>query len=197
MRARTGLIATLLLALAATTPATAAVKKKLPPPICNLVKDDRTDDASGGPGGLFASTSVDVVSADIATGPTEMVAVLRVKAINFEENAAKFGFQWRMGATAGGMRYEFSAKRGMAPSYATGSSVSINGAGIEHTFKFVKNTLVWTFKRSAPNAKVPMAKKGLVWGDHGAFGSIMSSTADTASSEKKYPDRARSCVIAR
>lgn len=193
MRARSALIAAVAVALAATTPAGAAVKKVTK--ICNIVVDQKGDANWGSGGGLVKPEAVDVLSADIATGAKEFVAVLRVAKIDFaNDNWSNLGYSWRVGATANGFRYEFEKRRGMGPNPTESDTVTVNGVAVPHTFAFVGNTLVWKFNRAAVK---PMAKPKLVWGDFGAFGYVMSSTADNASSEKKYSDRAPSCVIAK
>jgi hypothetical protein len=194
MRARTALIATLAVAVGATTtPAMAAVKKKPVVKLCNLLTDAK-DDGTWDTTAAVKSPALDVQSADISTGPKTLVAVLRVGSTNTKsDNWANLGYIWNLGATAGGVRYAFQVRRGYG-GLSQNTEASVSGVAVPHTFAVVGNTFVWTIDR----AKVPqMARPKLVWGDFAANSNVMSSTADTSSSEKKYPDRAASCVVAK
>lgn len=198
MRTRTALLAAAAVALAATTPAVAAPKAKPKPKplpkLCNLLTDAKDDVNWSMGAGTVKSPALDIVSADIATGPTEMVAVLRVaKADTSADNYAKLGFRWRLGATGNGVRYEFEMSRGLA-TQTQRTSATVGGTAVAHTFSVVGDAFVWKFKRAAAPA---MARPKIVWGDFGANSNVLSSTSDNAASERKYPDRNPSCVVAK
>jgi hypothetical protein len=198
MRPRSLLIALVAAALLAPLPASAAPKPKpkpKPKPLpkaCLLLEDTRGDgDWNLAP--PVKSDNVDIVSADIATGPTEVVAVLRMAAMNFSNDQwASLGYAWTFGATAGGARYEFRLRRTAGGEYIGGGS--IGGVGIAGlTPTVVGNDIVWKFKRKGI---AQLARPNLVFSSFSAITNILSSTADDAQSSKSYKDRQPSCVRA-
>jgi hypothetical protein len=193
MRLRTALIAVTAVALAAPAAPAVAAKKKPVPKVCNLLVDDKGDGDWRMGGGVVSSDSLDIVSADISTGAKEFVAVLRLaKAPSTSDTWSNLSYRWRMGASGNGVRYDFDMRRGFMNN-PQNTSVSVGGQQVAHKFAIVGDTLVWRFDRKLAPA---MAKPKLVWGDMAANTNVLDSTADSAASEKKYPDRTPSCVTA-
>lgn len=195
MRPRTALIAVLALAAAAPGPASAATKKKapLPPPSCNLITDDAGD--GKGMSGTVTSDTLDVLSGDLATGKTELVAVLRVKSNAHKDTYHYGGYKWRMGATAAGQRWAFQANNDAFGNIRASMSVGDVGVPLAGFEVGPNNTFIWRAKRSEIAA---LAKPNLVWTDFAANTAWLDFPADyTALSKKKYADKGRSCVVAK
>src|SRR5688500_11871212 len=196
MRLRTALIAVTAVALAApTTPALAAKKPKPVPKVCNLLVDAKGDGTWNMGGGVVKSGALDIVSADIATGGKEFVAVLRLAEApkNANDHWRNLAYEWRLGATGNGVRYEFKVRHGTSVLPSESTTVTVGGQSVPHKFAIAGPVLTWRFERKVAPA---LAKPRIVWGDFGANSNAMSSTADTGSSERKYADRAPSCVTA-
>ncbi|HVF03667.1 MAG TPA: hypothetical protein VNA20_02390 [Frankiaceae bacterium] len=196
MRPRTALIAVLALAVAAPVPASAATKKKRtppPPPACMLVTDAPGDGKSGS--GFVSSDALDIISGDIATGKTEIVAVLRLKSNAFKDTWHYGGYTWRLAGTAAGQRWVFRA--GNDAWGNVNSAMEVGTTGIPQA-KFElgpNNTLIWRAKRSDVAA---LAKPNLVWTDFAANTAWLSTPADyTDLSKKVYKDKQSSCVVAK
>ena len=198
MRLRTAAFAAVAIALAATT--TPAIAAKKPVKFCNLVTDAKGD-GEWDNASMVKSDALDVVSADIATGKSEFVAVLRVAAADLKsalvtDHYANLGYTWRMSGVANGNVYQFEARKAAGNSQELRHSVAVAGSGVAgYTFTVVGNSLIWKFKRSATTA---LARPKLVWTDFNASTAVLSTSADSADvSKKKYPDRAPSCVVAK
>lgn len=198
MRLRTAAFTAVAIALAATT--TPAIAAKKPAKICNLVTDAKGD-GEWDNASMVKSDALDVISADIATGKTEFVAVLRVAAADLKsalvtDSYANLGYTWRMSGVANGNIYQFEARKAAGNSQELRHSVAVAGAGVSgYTFTVVGNSLIWKFKRSATTA---LARPKLVWTDFNASTAVLSTSADSAEvSKRKYPDRALSCVVAK
>lgn len=192
MRIRTALVAVLAVAAVATVPAEAATKKKPVVKLCNLL----TDVSGDGEWSIVDTKGLDVLSGDIATGPKEMVAVLRVGTTELTDDPyVALGYEFKLGADAMGARYVFRVTRSSRGGTRITPSASIAGTEVPvAAFKIVDSTYVWTIKRSdAPG----MARPKLVWSNLGATTHVFGNGADGATSAKKYPDRAASCVIAK
>ena len=190
-----------LIATAAATTASAATKPKpKPKPKCNMLLDDRLDDGnvSFAPG--QKSKALDIISGDVATGPTQMVAVLRVKSTAISpttEPYAALGFNWTIATTSSlGQSYAFKVRR--SESGISHPTVTVDSVAVPsnlYTFKIVGTTYVWTMKRSAsPN----LARPKNVFRQFRATSQVFSTNGDDAlTSASFYPDRALSCVVAR
>jgi len=195
MRARTVIIAAVALAVAGTTPAVAA--RRAPVKICNLMTDAKGD-GTWNVAPTVSSPALDILSADIATGRNELVAVLRMQTVDTASDAWRqaLGFEWAFGANGSGTRYEFKLRRGIGPNPSDNWSVTIGDTTPKFTYQILNNnTLVWRIQRRDAPA---LNRAKLVWTDFGANTKALSSTADNASNpNSKYPDKAASCVAAR
>ena len=201
MRARTALVAAVAIALAATTPAVAAARPA-PRKLCNLLTDQKDDgewDADLGTG-VVKSGALDIVSADIATGRTEMVAVLRIADMSQANDHWRqaLSYEWGLGATGTGTRYSFSLRRGLGPTPSDVWEVRVGDLTLppaKINGKIEGNTIVWRIQRKDVPA---LGRAKLYWTDFGAITKALSSSADQApNSTAKYPDKSASCVTAR
>lgn len=194
MRARTAILAATAIALTATsTPALAAKKK--PIKYCNLMTDAKGD-GTWNTASVVSSPALDIISADIATGKNELVAVLRVASTNTANDNWRtlFGYQWALGATGSGTKYEFSMRRGIGTNPSDIVTARVGDMNPPVKFQIVGNTFVWRIKRSDVPA---LRRPKLFWTDFGANTKVFSSTADDGFNDKtKYPDRGLSCVKA-
>lgn len=194
MRARTAIFAAVAVAIAATTPAVAAVRRP-PAKVCNLMTDEKGDGTWSVPG--VQSPALDIISADIATGRNELVAVLRMQTLDTASDTWRqaLGFEWAFGANGSGTRYEFKMRRGIGPNPSDIWTVTVGDTSPKFSTQIVGNTLVWRLQRK----DVPsLTRAKLSWTDFGANTKALSSTADNASnSNAKYSDKQPSCVAAR
>jgi hypothetical protein len=198
MRLRRPLLLTAVAATLATmTPAMAATKAK-PITDCNLVQD-KTGDGHSSTYSFVSSPALDLVSADIATGKGELVAVLRLGGTTTtDSNWGTIGsYGWDLKAQAGGVSYEFQMTR-RTPLNGGGDhwSATVGGADVAmKATKITANSLEWHISRSLLTAL--NKKAGQVFTAFDAHTSWNSSTADTPDKAlPKYPDKAKSCVKA-
>lgn len=198
MRLRRTLLTAVVVALAATTSAHAAKPKPKPVTYCNLLKDN-TGDGRSSTYSFVTSPALDVVTADIATGKNELVAVLRVTNQNTAGDnwLTVGGYGWVFGATAGGIPYTFTYnRRGMFNGGGERFSATVGTAPVTATFSVVGNTFVWKVTRKQLTAL--NKKAGQTFSAFHAESQFNGSTADSAYSAPtvKYPDKALSCVKA-
>jgi hypothetical protein len=198
-RAALCLVAISALAVSAAPASAAKAKPKpkpAPKPICNLLSDPR-DDAAWDVAPPVTSPALDILGADVATGPTTLVARLRVADPNIKFPSDKYGalgYVWRLGFYSTlGTAYSFELSR----TTITGTDhyqATVDGVNVPVTFQVVSDGFQWTIKRtSSPK----LAKKGNVFRLLSANSNVLSATADTTDLNKAtYPDRALSCVKA-
>lgn len=187
-------LAVAVLSLAATSTAGAAPRPKpKPKPICLIVKDDVGDSRSLLP--TVSSPLVDIISADIATSKNELVAVVRLAATSDTGDTwTRLRYDWAMGTTANGQRYEFRAS--LNGSGVWTNSVQVADRDIPHTFTKDHKTksFIWKVKRKDVKE---MARPKLFWSKFTVNTQIFSSTSDSAdNNDFKYPDLHPSCVRA-
>jgi hypothetical protein len=198
MRLRTSVLTALVVALAATTSAHAAKPKPKPITYCNLLKDNAGDGKSS-TYSFVSSPALDIVSADIATGKNELVAVIRVtnQSTSGDTWLSVGGYGWVVGATAGGVPYTFTYnRRGMFNGGGETFSASVGTSPVTATFSVVGNTFVWKVTRKQLTAL--NKKPGQVFAAFHAESQFNGSTADSAytAPSVKYPDKGLSCVKA-
>jgi hypothetical protein len=195
MQPRRLVLAALVLPALAVTPASAANKPKPKPKVsCNLVKDAEGDGTVLG----LSSPALDILSADISSGPTEVTAILRLKSGAVENDPYLTGGAiWNFNVTVDDIKYSFTAtwptivtpNRQLSGGLTAGSSRSQP----EATFRRVGNDFLWTVGRAA----IPGLKKAkqfiLVTG---ASSGADSTGADGASAQPgtKYADKSPSCL---
>lgn len=209
MRAR---LAVPLAALCVVTGANAAVAAAKP--ACLLVVDAAGDGTSFG-GTVPNRDSLDIRSADIATGARNLVGVLRLGSVSPDPTLAT-GVNYTLSWRAGAVHQAFSLIQ-----YADGSRVAVftpnvdstgGGSAVEATFAVQQatNTLTFSVPRkanpvlakrgarfnglsvtAAPDTNIGVHQNGFSFTFDGSIGNI---DGDTASSGKTYTDLARSCV---
>jgi hypothetical protein len=188
---RLALVVLVLGALLPTLPATAAAKKPLP---CKQIVDDEGDGTTYG----LKSPALDVLSADISSGPKEVTAILRLKSTAIEnDNYLIGGAIWNFNVTAGGIKYTFNAHwptivtpdRKLTGGLTAGSNTSTPPA----TFTRVGNDFIWTVSRAAVPA-LKKAKQYIVITS--ATSGANSSGGDSAFAKPntKYLDKSLTCL---
>lgn len=190
MRLRNAMLTIALAALpvvAVATPANAAT--------CNLIVD-AVGDAGVLNNALLRSDHVDIVSGDVASGPTTVVAVLRLKSLD-PDLASNLGPAWKIGWNIGTNNYTASVRRTLGPigSYITEFSVNGTLAGpVSVAVDVTNDTITWTIPRSLlPDLATP----GATFTALRATTTVLSSTSDIAfSSTATYVDQSPSCVPA-
>lgn len=183
-------------------------------PACLLVVDAAGDGTSFG-GTLPNRDSLDIRSADIATGPRNLVGVIRLGSVNADPTLAT-GVNYTLAWRAGAVHQAFSLIQ-----YADGSRSAVfdpnagstaGGTPSKATYivQAATNTLTFSVPRkanpvlakrgtkfsglsviAAPDANVGVNQNGFTFTFDGDFGNI---DGDTASSGKTYTDLTRSCV---
>jgi hypothetical protein len=193
MRLRRALLCGLAIGLVATSGANAATRPR-PKTLCNMLTD------VGGDGTWTAAKSdaLDIVGADLATGPKELVAVLRMKTTANDSDPYRevFGFTWQMSTVAGGIRYLFTVRRGIGPAAYIWEVIVGDSTlpAASYTTKINPTSFEWHLKRADVKA---LARPKLVFGTWSAQTKAFSSSADQAENRtNKYPDRSPSCVKA-
>ena len=175
-------------------PLTAANAAKALP--CKQISDIEGDGHTAG----VSSAALDLLSADISTGPKEITATLRLKSSAVEsDNALVGGAIWNFNVTAGGIKYTFSAQwpsiftvgeRKLEGDLTAGSNPSNPPA----TFKRVGNDFLWT----VPRAAMPVLKKSkqfieITSATSGA-NSLGGSDSAFAKTGTKYLDKTPTCL---
>lgn len=188
---RLALAAVVLGATLPTIPATAAPKKPLP---CKQIVDDEGDGTTFG----LRSPALDVLSADISSGPKEVTAIMRLKSTAVEnDNYLLGGAIWNFNVTAGGIKYSFHA---VWPTIVTpnrelrgGLTAGSNPSSPAATFRRVGNDFIWTVSRAAiPALKKPKQYIYVTSASSGAN----SSGGDSAFAKPntKYLDKSLTCL---
>ena len=188
MRFQKTVFLALLLGLAGAPTADAA---KIP---CNVLSDDKGDgemDATG-----LSSPALDIISGDIATGKTELVAVLRVASTSVSSDpVGQVGVSWALAVTVKGEEWSFYASSGFGPGYKISSGVRIGSQEFDVPVVVTPTSFTWKIKRSqikALSQPKQVLKKIRANTGAGGFG------GDAALNENSsYVDRAPSCVKAK
>lgn len=202
MKLRPLLAALLAGSVAAAGIAAAAPKPKpkpAPKPVCNLIVDDKGD-------GTFVatpnSTTLDVVSADIATGPKQVTAVIRVDKLA-DDQFTSHGKQFKMNFVVGGVSYylRYQGSGVLGDSFDYGDQSGANAGTVrkgEATGKLDPATNTITISMSKSEFA---GLKGGVITEMTARSYFYSGgfyhVADTAEGGKPYKDLTPSCVASK
>lgn len=179
-------------------PATAAKAKPKPKPLpCKQISDD-AGDGRVNPVGLTSDT-LDVLSADLSSGPKEVTAILRMKstAVENDHNLAG-GASWGFNVTVGGVSYAFYARWPTVVSVAPrklegGLTVGSSEASPPATFRREGNNYVWTVPRAAfPALKKPKTYFTITSANSGA--NSFSADSAFAKPNTRYLDRTLTCL---
>ena len=165
---------------------------------------DATGDSSFN-GAPLAPASLDILSADIATGAQNLVAVLRLKSLTaepYQATGTSYSFEFTLGGAAQKLGYAVSATGTSIATYTPaglGSDVPAKA-----TLDTAAATITWTVPRkSVAGLKTKGAKlTGLgvsaspaVFVESGGSSfSFVGNPADTASTSKSYTDGTKTCV---
>ena len=198
MRLQRAVLTGLVLALATTTMSVAdAAPRPAPKKLCNLVVDD-AGDWKGGTYSGQASSAVDVLSADISTGKTEFVAVIRVPTTDTSSDTwRKLGsYEWLVGATLNGVDYKVKYRISGTTDRAE-ATAEVGNTTPPVVATVGPNTITWKIKRSDLPSLSKRANQ--VFTRIHATTKVWGGSADTATAEQhvKYPDKAPSCVVAK
>ena len=199
MRLQRAVLTGSVLALATSTMSVADAAPRPPAKVCNLVIDD-TDDYKGGAWSGQASNAVDILSADIATGKTELVAVIRVPTTDTASDTwRKLGsYEWLVGANLNGVNYKLKYKVNSTFGSDRGEATAEVGNTTPPVKVEVKaQEIIWRIKRT----DLPSLTKrpNQVFTAIHATTSVWGGSADDALAEKdvKYLDKRPSCVVAK
>lgn len=161
---------------------------------CPLLVDPLNDGAFLGNASL-QSAQVDIVSADVASGASTVVAVLRVRSLD-GDLLSNLGVEWSFGWKIGSTRYGVFARRtvGVNTTYIPAFTVNGASAGPVHlAVDVVNDTITWTVDRSLlPDLATP----GATFGDLAAITKLLSSSSDVAFSTATYVDQSPGCIPA-
>jgi hypothetical protein len=193
-------LALAVLVLGSTVPAVPALAAAKPKPVCLLVKDD-AGDGSVKPAGVN-SPALDILSADVSSGRTQVTATLRLKSGSIESDPALTGGAiWNFNVTVTGVSYSFYARW---PSVVTLSPRVLYGgltAGNDPskpaaTFRRVGNDFVWTVARSAFSGLAKPKTPIVVMGASSGADSLSADSAPAAPNTK-YIDKTPSCLVSK
>lgn len=144
---------------------------------------------------VVSSGKLDVLSADVSSGPTTVVAVVRLASFA-PDHVDRLGIAWLAGWTIDGGRYEVELRQ----SAVTGTSYVAEYSGpsgtgpVSYAIDATAATITWTIPRSALPV---LATPGRVFSDLGAFSRVLSSSADNAFADGGFhTDGTTGCVSA-
>ena len=196
---RTTLALTALIAAALAMPAGAATTRAL----CLQIKDAAGDSSFHGT--PMAPASLDILSADIATGTKSLVAVLRLKSLTrdpYQLTGTSYTFRFTVGGAQQTLTYAVSAGGTTTSTYEPAGANSDVSA--KSTLDPAAGTITWTVPRkTVPGLKSKGASlSGLavdatspVYVNEGAGSFTFSmNTADSASTSKAYKDGTKTCL---
>jgi hypothetical protein len=179
----------------ATAPAFAATKKpKKPVEVCRLLVDEKGDGRAQTGGAVLQSAALDITGADVASGPTTVVGVLRLATLKTDNDPATImGATWNLMFTVRGTSYRFQRHRasGTGTTYDYSFTGGVKPTVIESPGK---NEVTFTVPRSA----IPELKKAKQKFETIAVSStVFVTNADAGGTDKTYVDRTPSCLHAK
>lgn len=184
-----------------TTVAEAAPKR--PKPVCLQVTDDEGDAKVVG---AIDSASLDIISADIATGTKNLVVAIRTKSAQRESTllaGRSFSFDWTVGGTAQRVLLtEYDNNERVGWFYPDAATTGTTGAiSVPVTFDPNTATVTWTVARKHVAA---LKGRGAKFSDLKAIsgdgrnikaaGTTGRGQADSATSSKTYIDYTPTCL---
>jgi hypothetical protein len=183
LRSPVTLALTALTAVALAVPAQAST--------CNLLVDVAGD---GQWVGGINSSQLDIRSGDVASGPTTVVAVLRMTSL-VDNIYSQLGPSWTIAWTIDGHGYAADLRRGAGPNPTYVATFSSPSGTVTPAWSYDLGTgvITWTIPRSAlPDLATP----GRTFTEIRAVTRLLSSSADQALSTATYDDQTASCVPA-
>lgn len=197
MRLRTALLFTAAIGLVSTsTTGVVFAAAPKPKPLCKLIVDAEGDGRSVAVNAI-SSPSLDIVSGDVATGKKNIVGVLRLKTTDTSDLAPKLGARWVLLFTVSGTKYTLtrSLSSGTNGQFTWGMTAGGENVDVSKIAppKVDATSITWTVPRST----VSGLKKSKQKLDELAGSTKVGGTnADSAPSDKFYPDLHPSCVKA-
>lgn len=160
------------------------------PPVCKLLLDNKGDGYPQPTGPAVKSPALDITSADVATGKTQVVAVLRLATTDAGSDPLSIaGMEWSVNFVARGTSYSF--QRRYAGGVGSQYRYELNGSNVGVTGNQNKTEIRWT----APRSRVPELKKAnTVFDTIAATSRWFTFNADAGGTSKKYADRTPSCL---
>jgi hypothetical protein len=158
---------------------------------CNLLVDAAGD---GQWVGGINSSQLDIRSGDVASGPTTVVAALRMTSL-VDNVYSQLGPSWRIGWQINGHSYVAQLRRGVGPTPNYVAEFASPSGAITPAWSYDLGTgvITWTIPRSAlPDLATP----GQTFTDIAARTDLLSTSADWANSTATYVDQTASCVPA-
>ncbi|HWL38391.1 MAG TPA: hypothetical protein VNQ77_19545 [Frankiaceae bacterium] len=190
MRLRSLVLCSLAVTLVATTPTAWAAAARRPKPVCNLVVDGKGDGHST-VFPLVESDTLDILGADVATGPKTLVAVARmVSTDGTGDNVAMLGTKVNMQMTIMGEHFTFTRRRKAGTTEAYEYTFS---GGPLLKASATKTAITWVIDRKLIKG---LAKKNQKISGLSVTTVPFSGNADAATSLKTYTDKYPSCVKA-
>jgi hypothetical protein len=203
-----GVVAVVTASLLSGGVAHAAKKKPAPPPVCNQLTDDANDATFGGslnPAGQPSSATLDILSADIASGKKNVVAAIRLRSLE-KDTWTTGGSSYTLSWVSDGVKRAFTY-RTYADSTPADATFDADTAGgtlsdlipVVATVTPATATITFTMARKLePSLK----KAGVSFTELGVNaylavnrqGGYTSSGMDVASSPRKYTDGALTCL---
>ncbi len=160
---------------------------------CPLLLDARGDARILGllPAG---ETRVDIVSGDIASGQTSVVAVLRLATLAPDVLTTVLSADWSFAWDINGTTYAGTAHQPALSSVIVGSfRAGATAVPVAFQVDPANATLTWVVPRSAfPDLDTPHQTFGAIR----ATTAVFSSTADVVVSKQTYEDRRKGCIDA-
>jgi hypothetical protein len=199
LRLRPALAACLVLAVTGTGVASAAPRRPAVKPVCTIVTDVKGD---GSVAATPNSKALDIVSADIATGPKTVTGVIRVDGMG-SDPATTLGVEYKINFTVGDvsqyLRYQNST--GLGETYDYGDQSGTNGGSTSKGAASGSiNPATGEITFTAPKSDFPGLKGGtataIVARSYVSAGAVFEP-ADTATGTTPYKDLTPSCVAAK
>ena len=160
---------------------------------CNLVADP-VGDAGVLNNATLYTAQTDIVTADLASGATNVAVVIRV--VSLDPNVlGNLGSEWAVGWEIDGTRYGAYARQGAGPFGTYRSEFTVDGVSagpVAFAVDVVNDTITWTVSRSLlPDLATP----GATFTNFVAGTKVLSGTSDVAASATAtYVDQSPSCV---
>jgi hypothetical protein len=185
-----------------------AAKKPAPPPVCNQLTDDANDATFGGSlnaTGQPSSATLDILSADIASGKKNVVAAIRLRSLE-KDTWTTGGSSYTLSWVSDGVKRAFTYRTyaDSTPADATFDADTATGTltdliPVVATVTPATATITFTMARKLePSLK----KTGISFTELGVNSSMgvnrqggyTSSGMDAATSPRKYTDGALTCL---
>jgi hypothetical protein len=170
--------------------------------LCFQIKDGSGDSSFNG--APLAPASLDILSADIATGSNNLVAVLRLKSLTrepYQSTGTSYTFTFTLGGTKQTLAYAISATGTVVSTYTPGGPSTTVSA--KSAVDSAAGTITWTLpRRSVAGLKtkgaslsgLAVAATSTVHVENGGSEFNGGTVSDDASTGKAYRDGTKTCL---